>query len=117
MSSPKLTKLEALAAVPVASGDVAVQLTGEGLVRLSYPVRLNPWLRRLLPRVAAAGTRRTVELDGMGSFVWSHIDGNRTVGGLADLVAGHYACLPVEAELAVAEFLRQLGRRGIIGMR
>ncbi len=117
MSSPQLTKDEALAAVPMPSGDVAVQLTGGGLVRLSYPVRLPPWLVRLLPRKAAAATRRTVELDGMGSFVWSHIDGKRSVAGLAELVVARYACLPVEAENAVAEFLRQLGRRGIIGIR
>ena len=115
--SSQPTKDESLAAVPVPSSDVAVQLTGEGLVRLSYPLRFHPWLGRLLPRRVAAGARRTIELDGMGSFVWSHIDGRRSVAGLAELVVGRYACLPVEAETAVAEFLRQLGRRGIIGLR
>ena len=115
--SSQPTKDESLAAVPVPSGDVAVQLTEEGLVRLGYPVRLHPWLARMLPRNAVAGARRTIELDGMGSFVWTHIDGERTVAGLAELVVGRYACLPVEAEAAVAEFLRQLGRRGIIGLR
>lgn len=92
-------------------------LTVEGLVRLSYPIRFHPWLTRLVPRQAVAAARRTIELDGMGSFVWNHIDGNRSVRALAELVAERYACMPVEAENAVADFLRQLGRRGIIGMR
>ena len=103
--------------MPVPSREVVVQLTAEGLVRLSYPVRFHPWLARLLPRQAAGVARRTIELDSMGSFVWNHIDGNRSVSDLAELVTGRYACLPVEAENAVADFLRQLGRRGIIGMR
>lgn len=117
MPSPQLTKNEALAAVPVPSREVQALLTAEGMVRLSYPIRLRPWLARLMPRQAAAVARRTIELDGMGSFVWNHIDGSRSVRGLAELVAARYACLPVEAENAVADFLRQLGRRGIIGMR
>lgn len=117
MSSPQLSKNEAFAAVPVPSRELKVLLTAEGLVRLSYPIRLHPWLARLVPRQAAAVARRTIELDGMGSFVWNHIDGDRSVRGLADLVTERYACLPVEAENAVADFLRQLGRRGIIGMR
>jgi hypothetical protein len=117
MPSPQLSKNEALAAVPVPSREVRVLLTAEGLVRLSYPIRLRPWLARLVPRQAAAAARRTIELDGMGSFVWSHIDGNRSVRSLAELVTERYSCLPVEAENAVADFLRQLGRRGIVGMR
>lgn len=32
-------------------------------------------------------------------------------------IAGHYACYPAEAEQAVAHFVRQLGQRGILGLR
>jgi hypothetical protein len=53
----------------------------------------------------------------MGSFVWNLIDGTASVDYLARQLAEHYSCLPSEAEQAVAMFIRQLGQRGILGLR
>jgi hypothetical protein len=86
------------------------------MVRIKYPILLRPWLARLLPQRASVPVR-TLELDSMGSFVWGHIDGERTVQELADLVASRYGCHASEAEHAVASFVRHLGRRGILGLR
>ena len=98
------------------SADIAVSVTAQGLVRLSYPISLKPWIARFLPRNISLPIR-TLELDTMGSFVWHHIDGRRSVQKLAGIVADHYTCHPAEAEHAVAAFVRQLGRRGILGLR
>ncbi len=105
-----------MSAVPVPSADVRIQTTHQGLVRISYPISLKQWIARLLPQDISLPIR-TLELDSMGSFVWSHIDGKRSVQNLAGIVAKHYECHPSEAEHAVAIFLRQLGQRGIIGLR
>lgn len=116
MQPPPPTKHEALSAVPVLSVDIRLQITTQGLVRISYPIRLQPWLTRLLPRTLSL-PMRTLELDDMGSFVWKHIDGNNSVHKLAEVVADHYQCHPSEAKHAVAAFIRQLGQRGIVGLR
>jgi len=114
MSPP--SKDEALAARPMVHGAVRVVAAAEGMVRLEYPLVLPGWLGRFLPAATTAGLRRTLELDAMGTFVWNHIDGQRSVRQLALLVAERYRCLPREAEESVAIFIRELGRRRIIGL-
>lgn len=111
------TKDEALAARPVVNGVVRVATGDGGLIRLSYPPPLPGWLVQLLPLVRVKSLRRTLELDAMGSFVWGHIDGERSVRQLAELVSERYRCLPREAQEGVAAFVRELGRRGIVGLR
>ena len=113
---PPRSKTEALGAVPVPLPEVRSSTSELGLVRLSYPATLKPWLARLLP-ASRSRPQRTLELDAMGSRVWSMIDGQTTVRDIARQVASHYACHPAEAEQAVALFVRQLGRRGILALR
>ena len=110
------SKDEALAARPVVNKEVRVVASAEGMVRLEYPLALPRWLRLFLPAGRVGSLRRTLELDAMGAFVWSHIDGQRSVGQLARLVAERYRCLPREAEESVAIFIRELGRRNILGL-
>jgi hypothetical protein len=115
MQSPTLSKDSALHAVPILNGDIRLQTSPQGFVRIRYPIQLKPWLTRLLPENIPL-PMRTLELDSMGSFVWNHIDGRNSVQNLAEIVTNHYKCHPSEAEQAVATFIRQLGRRGIIGL-
>lgn len=116
MRPSPLSKNEALAAIPVPSADIRIQVTPQGLIRISYPISLKPWLARLLPENVSLPIR-TLELDSMGSFVWNHIDGKNSAQDLARIVAEQYECHPTEAEHAVAIFLRQLGQRGLLGLR
>ena len=105
--------------VPVKNRDLAEETTADGLVRLSLPVAVRPalagWVRRL-GLWDGRVLRRTVELDILGSAVWRLLDGRRTAGEVAAALADRYRLAPREAELAVAEFLRLLGRRGAIGV-
>ncbi|WP_175577076.1 PqqD family protein [Desulfovibrio sp. DV] len=108
----------ALALAPVPSRDVEQSSTADGLVRLSVPVSVRPALAGLAKRFGAWDgrvLRKTVELDAVGTFVWQHIDGRATVGEIATALAARYGLDANEARLAVAEFLRQLGRRGAVG--
>jgi len=115
MQQPQ-SKADALSAVPVPMPGIRAAVSDQGLVRISHPATLKPWLARLLP-ASVALPMRTLELDAMGTFVWNLIDGTATVDDLARQVAQHYACLPAEAQQAVAMFIRQLGQRGILGLR
>ncbi|ACU88470.1 PqqD family protein [Desulfomicrobium baculatum] len=115
MQQPQ-SKADALCAVPVPMPGIRATVSDQGLVRISHPATLKPWLARLLP-ASVALPLRTLELDAMGTFVWNNIDGTATVDDLAHQVAEHYSCLPAEAQQAVAMFIRQLGQRGILGLR
>ncbi len=116
MQSPTtLSKDAALHAVPILSSDIHLQTSTRGFIRISYPIQLKPWLARLLTKNIPL-PMRTLELDSMGSFVWNHIDGRNSVQNLVEIVTNHYKCHPSEAEHAVAIFIRQLGRRGILGL-
>ena len=108
-----------MALAPVKSRDVGEEETPQGLVRLSLPVAVRPALAGLARRFGlwdGRVLRKTVELDALGSAVWRLIDGVRPAGEIAAGLAARYRLDTREAELAVADFLRQLGRRGAIGV-
>jgi hypothetical protein len=90
---------------------------GQGLV-LAWPAELRPWLGGLARRLGWDGkpAERKIELDAMGALVWSLIDGRRSAAEIAAVLAGRCQLEPREAEDALAGFLRELGRRGLVGL-
>jgi hypothetical protein len=116
---PLLSRDEALACVPVKSEAVAAYRTDAGVMRLRYPLVVKPWIADLAKRFGAAPDAppaRQLELDELGTLTWALIDGKRSVRGIVKQFAGQTRVHPKEAEAAVTRFLRELGRRGIIGM-
>lgn len=116
---PVLTRRQAMALAPCRNADVTESETDSGLVRLSLPVAVRPALATLAKRLGlwdGGVLRKTVELDAMGSMVWRLIDGRRSVGDIAAQLAERYHLDNREAQLAVTAFLRQLGRRGAVGL-
>ena len=119
MPDSGLTRAQSLALVPVKNRDVDETFTTDGLVRLSLPVAVRPVLAGLARRLGlwdGQVLRKTVELDVLGTAVWRAIDGRTSVAAIAAGLARDYRLDTREAELAVAQFLRQLGRRGAIGV-
>ena len=111
---------EALQARPVANSWVEVEKTPEGLVRLGYPVTHKPWFSRLARFLGQDGEyrgRRHLELDQMGSAAWDLIDGRNSVNQLIHAFVKRYGIHEREAEAAMTAFIRELGRRGLIGLR
>lgn len=106
--------------VPVRNGAVEISELPDGLVRLAYPLAIKPWFGRLADKVGLWDARpmtKTVELDEMGTFVWHHIDGERSVRDIAEAFTKAYEVQPREAELAVTAFIKTIGQRGIIGLK
>ncbi len=119
MPDSGLTRAQSLALVPVKNRDVEESSTTDGLVRLSVPVAVRPVLAGLARRLGlwdGRVLRKTVELDVLGTAVWRAIDGRASVAAIAAGLARDYRLDTREAELSVAQFLRQLGRRGAIGV-
>jgi hypothetical protein len=108
-----------MACIPVRNDAIQASQTSEGMVRLRYPLILKPWIAELAQRFRSgpyAPPSRQLELDELGSLTWRLIDGRRTVSAIVRQFCRQTQVHPKEAEAAVTRFLRELGRRGIIGM-
>ncbi len=117
---PVMGREQALDMVLVRNSAIKAETGADGLMRIRYEVASRPWFGRLAERVGmwdGTPVKRTLELDELGSFVWGLIDDKRTVRDLAVLFVERYKVQPREAEVAVTEFIRQLGRRGLIALR
>ena len=111
---------EALACYPVRSSEVLEVELETGEIVLTYPLILRPWFLNLARRMGLRSKEpltRKLQLDAMGSLTWTLLDGNRTVQDLVNLVCRRYNLNKREAEVAMTGFLRELGRRGLIGLR
>ena len=95
------------------------QLTG-GMVLIRYPVTIRPWVARVFKRLGQQvneNRNRKLQLDALGTEVWALIDGDRSVRRIIEMFASTHRLQLREAELAVTQFLRDLGRRGIIALK
>ena len=116
---PEITREQALLFKPVKNVQVTETRLENGTIMLSYPVRTSPWVASLIRRFSKAPQKpiiKKVQLDVLGSAVWKLMDGRRSVKGIVTEFADQYQLHPKEAEVSVAQFLRMLGKRGMIGL-
>ena len=117
---PRITRSEALNVTPVKSVEIdEIQLeTGEVLLR--YPVKARPWASALIRWFGSEPDRvqkKKLQLDVLGTAVWGLLDGDRSVRQVIQLFSDQHQLHPKEAEVSVTQFLRELGKRGIIGLK
>lgn len=115
-----VTRKDALACRPVKHSGVSEEILDGGLVQVSYPLKPRPWIAAMARRLGSGVDRPVVkklQLDEMGSRAWGLIDGRRTVGGIIREFSDVFRLHPREAEASVTLFIRELGRRGIIGLK
>jgi hypothetical protein len=114
-----LSRMAALACTPVKSREVHVSRLDTGEVLIRYPVSWRPWMAALARRLGREGdpsNERKLQLDELGTMVWDLIDGRRTVHQIVQSFSDAHQLQAREAEVAVTQFLRQLGKRGLIGL-
>jgi hypothetical protein len=114
------TRAEAFAYSPVKNQEVLEEEVEGGVIMLTYPLVIRPWLAGLAQRLGLQSREpltRRLQLDEMGSLTWSLLDGKRTVQDVVDLLCRRYNLNRREAEVATSGFLRELGKRGLIGLR
>ncbi|MGB5987296.1 MAG: PqqD family protein [Desulfobacterales bacterium] len=119
-SAGALERSEALACIPMKRPEVDETRGAHGLVCLAYPMPVSPWVlrvARMLGRPAGTHQLKKTELDCLGSAVWGLMDGRRSVGQIIKAFAKEHQLLQREAELAVTQFIRELGRRGVIALK
>ncbi len=106
--------------LPVRNTLVREETLEGGLVRLTYLSAYKPWFAGIARRAGVWDGRpleRKLELDVLGSLCWGMIDGLNSVRDMAAGLAARYSLPAREAEISVAAFLRELGKRGIVGFQ
>lgn len=115
-----LSRADALNCRPMKNAEVDEALLETGELLLAYPVKVRPWASVLLRRFgrnAEQATQRKLQLDALGTAVWNLLDGHRTVRQVVHAFSRKQQLHPKEAEVAVTQFIRELGRRGLIGLK
>ena len=106
--------------IPVKNNQITEERLESGEVLIHYPVTLRPWIAGLVKRFSGSQTElrsKPLQLDQLGTEVWELIDGHRSVRQIIERFAKAHQLQIREAEVAVSQFIRLLGQRGLIGLR
>ena len=112
---PRPGRREALAARPVRNPEVSYMQQENGEIAITLR-RRDDLLTRLLSLLFVVSKEKQIVLDGVGSDVWELCDGEHTVEDLIERIASKYKLERREAEVSLTNYLRQLGRRRLIGI-
>jgi hypothetical protein len=105
---------------PLRNRRITEQRSGDGMVIIRYPITLKPWIAKLLNRFGHSVNEnrfKKLQLDDLGAEVWGMIDDARSVRQITRIFADTHRMPLRESEIAITQFLRDLGRRGIIGLK
>ncbi|SIO35292.1 PqqD family protein [Halodesulfovibrio marinisediminis] len=110
---------KAMACVPVRNLLVEETNRTAKTVTLSFPLRMRPWFSKFTTAFGhePPAQKKHLELDELGTFCWSLINDKRSVQAIAIELSKTYKLHPEESRVAVSQFIRQLGKRGVIGLK
>jgi hypothetical protein len=115
-----LSRAAALECRPAKSLHITESRLETGEVLLEYPLTVRPWLAAVAKRLGQSPNivqTKKLQLDTMGTAVWDLVDGNRTVRRIVQIFAEAHRLDNKEAEVSVTSFIRELGQRGLLGLR
>lgn len=118
--SASISRADALSRIPTKNVQISEAQLDSGEVVIHYPVTMRPFFAGLARRFGGPEAQiqtKKLELDALGTSVWALIDGNCSVRQLSKIFAETHQLETREAEVSITQFLRELGRRGLIGMR
>ncbi len=112
---PTIDRRQSLESIPVRNlsiEDETIKISGEGMVVVSRIRRGRRWWSRFAPPVI----EQRIELDEMGAFVFSRIDGEHSVKRIIEEFVKHFRVNRREAELSTVEFIRKLAQKRLISI-
>lgn len=118
--APSISRAEALACTPIRSEQAQEKRLDSGEVLLIYPGVAPGWVVAISKKIGNGLENlppRKLQFDELGSAVWDLLDGEKTVRHIIELFAEKYQLHPSEAEVSVTRFLKELGRRGLVGLK
>jgi hypothetical protein len=116
----RMTRQEALAYKPVKSSQVTETRLETGEVVLEYPLAVRPLVAAVARRLGKSQEDliqiKKLQLDVLGTSVWDFVDGKRSVRRMIQIFAETHRLEKKEAEVSVTQFIRELGKRGLLGL-
>jgi len=117
----RMTRHEALAYKPVKSPQISETRLETGEVVLEYPLAVRPLVAAVARRLGKSQEElvqiKKLQLDVLGTSVWDLVNGKRSVGRMIQIFAETHRLEKKEAEVSVTQFIRELGQRGLLGLR
>ena len=116
-----INRAEALSHRPVKSRHVTESRLETGEVLLEYPLAVRPLVAAVARRLGKSQEDlvqiKKLQLDALGTSVWDLMDGKRSVRDVIQIFAETHRLDKREAEVSVTQFIRELGQRGLLGLR
>lgn len=106
---------EVLNAYPLRNQLITWEEEESGEVSLVIPQKQKTWIM-LLAKVFSIPDKRVVVLDEVGAFVWKLCDGKSTIDLVTRRLRNEYGLTHKEAETSLLTYLRQLAKKGLIGI-
>jgi len=111
---PRLTRQEVLDSRPVRNQALRAERTPEGEAAVIIPRRTD-LMGRVLAALFVVPREKRLVLDSVGSEVWELCDGQHNIRQIIEALQAKHNLTRREAEVSLMDYLRQLGRRGLVG--
>ena len=111
---PQLTREQAMAGRPIRNPSLRWRENDDGEAIVTLP-RRQDLLGRALGWMFFVPESRPLVLDEVGTFVWAQCDGTHTVAEIVELLRAEYKLGRREGEVSLTEYLKTLGKRGMVG--
>ncbi len=105
------------ASKPLRNPSVVIAVQSEECTVLECPIREDRGWMGKLARLSKHAAVKRFELEPVGAYVWELCDGKHTFEGIARKIGEKFKMNRLEAETALAAFLRMLGQRGLISLK
>lgn len=103
---------------PVRNEFIEEETQEDGSIVLVAPLEeQGRGMMALMARWMKLPPEKKFELEPVGAFVWSLCDGSHTVDAIARKLRERYKMNRLEADAALAAFLRMLGQRRLISLQ
>jgi len=111
---PRVTPEQVLGSRPVRNENLSVEETDGGGLRIAARRREDWWIR-LLNVVLPIPRERRIELDVVGRQVWELCDGEHTLRDMIEVFQERHKLTRMEAEWSLRNYLKDLGKRHLVG--
>lgn len=109
-----LKRDDILKAIPLRNSTVKWEKNDEDEVSIVIPQMDKLWVK-IVTKIFMVPGKRVVVLDEIGSYVWLECDGEHTIRDIMNSLSGKYRLTRKEAEVSLITYMRNLGKRGMLG--
>lgn len=109
-----LSRQDVLSSRPVRNSIVKWEPDAKNEVSIIIPQKNKLWVK-VVSKIFMLPSKRVLVLDDVGSYVWVMCDSKSSINDIIKSICEKYNLTRKEAETSLLIYLRQLGKKGLIG--